>query len=185
MNSPWEVFGWPVSLQLDEARLDEAFRELSQKLHPDAGGKVGEFERLEEAKQCLEQPARRLEAWLNFHGVRSGHSAAIPSEVGEMFVRVGEITQGVDDWQASPKVSGLGKALWQQEGLKWKTRLEALMDEVTEREKGLVEELPNLEEAATQNEFERALEVRAEFGFMAKWRTSLRKSFGCLWEDLV
>ena len=180
----WEILGLPISLVLSPETVEEYFRTASEGSHPDAGGKAGEFEAFREARDLLGDDFRRLEAWLEVQGVEIAHSGAVSAEVGEMFVRVNELTTGVDDWAeaGSTKASGLGKALWQKQGFEWKARLEELLDELAKWQEKEVATFEGLEESL---DFAKALSVRATMGFQRKWRASLQERFGKIWEGLV
>jgi len=184
-GSPWEVVGLSKSLSLDETSLEARYRELSKALHPDAGGNEADFSKLQEAKAILESPGRRLDAWLKTQGIETERTMVVTESVGQMYGRIDELTRGVDGWAAKPKMSGLGKALWQKEGLEWKSRLEESIDELTAWENRLGEELSELDKANGDGVNERVVELRAEFGFLTKWQAGLRERFGKIWEALV
>ena len=185
--SVWEELGFELRLVFAEGEVEERFRERSQGTHPDSGGEEGVFERLREARNDLLNDFKRLELWLKAHGIEVSHSGNISPEIGEMFGRVGEVTSGVDLWveRGVTVNSGLGKALWQKEGFSWKTRVEVLIDEVDVWQEKLVSKFPALEEGKAQDDFAQALQVRAELGFLRKWRSELQTRFGKIWEGLV
>lgn len=183
MNA-WEKLGLPVCLVLEQEVVEQKFRELGEGLHPDVGGEAGRFEELREARDLLRDDFRRLEAWLRNRGVEFAHSGGVSGEVGEMFVRVEEVNRGVDAWlqEGNEKSSGLGKALWQKEGVEWKGRVEALLQEVAEWQERVVAGFAELEEGFEEG---KALAVRSELGFLRKWKAGLQGRFARLWEGLV
>lgn len=183
MNA-WQKLGLPVCLSLEAENIEQCFRQASEGAHPDAGGEAGRFEELREARDVLRDDFRRLEAWLHFKEVELSHSGVVSPEAGEMFVKVNELTTGVDHWlaQGAAKSSGLGKALWQKEGFTWKARLEVLQEEVAEWYERTVADFAAVE---SNLDFEKALLIRGELGFLRKWKASLQERFGKIWEGLV
>ncbi len=183
MNA-WQKLGLSVCLDLSEEKVEESFRRVSEGAHPDAGGELGRFEEIREARDLLRDDFLRLEAWLELQGVELTHSGVISPEVGEMFVRVNEVTQGVDDWFAArvTKSSGLGRALSQKEGLEWKAQVEELIGVVAEWQEKAVMAFVSLEEDLVVSN---ALKVRDELGFLRKWHALLQGCFGRIWEGLI
>jgi molecular chaperone HscB len=83
------VLGVPQSFELDQGRLDERFRTLSRKLHPDRFARASAKERrfsleqttlLNDAYRTLQDPARRAEHLLELRGVRPVSDTAMPEE---------------------------------------------------------------------------------------------------------
>ena len=83
------VLGLPRSFELDPAQLDERFRTLSRKLHPDRFARASAKERrfsleqttlLNDAYRTLQDPARRAEHLLELRGVRPLSDTAMPEE---------------------------------------------------------------------------------------------------------
>ncbi len=73
----FELFGLPLNYQLDRARLDERYRELQRKVHPDRYASAGDQERrisvqqaaqLNEGYQVLKDPLRRGRYLLELRG---------------------------------------------------------------------------------------------------------------------
>ena len=182
MNA-WEELGLPVGLVLKPREIEEAFREKSEGAHPDSGGKAGEFERLREARDLLQDEFRRLELWLDLQGAERAHSGAISERVGTMFAKVSETTAGVDAWleREAGVATSLGKAVWQKEGFGWKMRVEGLLQEVDDWRTGVVAQFSEM----SASKVERALELRGELGFLRKWKHQLQGRYGKIWEGLV
>jgi len=83
------VLGLPRGFALDEGALDERFRNLSRKLHPDRFARATARERrfsleqttaLNDAYRTLQDPARRAEHLLELRGVRPVADTAMPEE---------------------------------------------------------------------------------------------------------
>lgn len=186
MNS-WEVLGLPIRLDLSIEEVESAFRLASEGAHPDAGGEAGQFELLREARDGLRDDYQRLQRWLRAHQVEVAHSGMVSNEVGNMFGRVNELIVGVDGWleKGDSITTTLGKALWQKEGFGWKARIEELLQLVTDWQERVTAVFPELEESAQAGDYEKALRVRGELGFLRKWRQQLQTRYGKLWEGLV
>jgi molecular chaperone HscB len=83
------VLGLPRSFELDTGQLDQCFRTLSRKLHPDRFARASARERrfsleqttlLNDAYRTLQDPARRAEHLLELRGVRPLSDTAMPAE---------------------------------------------------------------------------------------------------------
>ena len=83
------VLGLPRSFELDAGELDERFRTLSRKLHPDRFARASAKERrfsleqttlLNESYRTLQDPARRAEHLLELRGIRPVSDTAMPEE---------------------------------------------------------------------------------------------------------
>lgn len=187
MRTSWDQLALPLRLDIAKEEIEGAFRERSAAAHPDGGGSAGEFEKIREARNALLEPASRLTQWLECHHIEPTHSGIISNEIGKMFERVGTVTQAVDAWsgKGTKITSGLGKALWQKEGLQWKEQVEVLLNEVSDWQASLVESFPELQRAAEENTFEKAIATRNELGFLRKWQSELQSRFGKIWEGLI
>ena len=72
----FEILGMSSGLVFSDEAVREAFREAGKQVHPDAGGKDGEFAALREAFAMVLSPSRRLKHWLELRGT--------PGEVREI-----------------------------------------------------------------------------------------------------
>ncbi|TMB36431.1 MAG: Fe-S protein assembly co-chaperone HscB, partial [Deltaproteobacteria bacterium] len=90
-NAPdkFAVLGLPRGFELEARQLDERFRTLSRKLHPDRFARATARERrfsleqttlLNDAYRTLQDPARRAEHLLELRGVRPLSDTAMPEE---------------------------------------------------------------------------------------------------------
>jgi molecular chaperone HscB len=85
----FRTLGLPRSYDLDEGALEERYRALSRKLHPDRFARAAPKERrfsleqttlLNDAYRTLKDPARRAEHLLELRGVRALGAARVPGE---------------------------------------------------------------------------------------------------------
>jgi molecular chaperone HscB len=83
------VLGLPRRYDIDDAGLDERFRALSRKLHPDRFARASAKERrfsleqitlVNDAYRTLRDPARRAEHLLELRGIRPLSDTAMPEE---------------------------------------------------------------------------------------------------------
>jgi molecular chaperone HscB len=83
------VLGLPRSFEVDAGQLDQRFRSLSRKLHPDRFARASAKERrfsleqttlLNDAYRRLQDPARRAEHLLELRGVRPLSDTAMPED---------------------------------------------------------------------------------------------------------
>jgi molecular chaperone HscB len=88
-HDKFAVLGVPRSFELAESQVDERFRALSRKLHPDRFARASAKERrfsleqttlLNDAYRTLRDPARRAEHLLELRGVRPLSDTAMPEE---------------------------------------------------------------------------------------------------------
>ena len=88
-HDKFAVLGLPRSFELAEGEVDERFRALSRKLHPDRFARASAKERrfsleqttlLNDAYRTLRDPARRAEHLLELRGVRPLSDTAMPEE---------------------------------------------------------------------------------------------------------
>jgi molecular chaperone HscB len=85
----FSVLGFPRGYEVDAHALDERFRALSRKLHPDRYARAPARERrfsleqttlLNDAYRVLKDPARRAEHLLELRGIRPLSETAMPEE---------------------------------------------------------------------------------------------------------
>jgi curved DNA-binding protein CbpA len=102
MTDAFSVFEFSRAPWLDEGELKERFHRLSAARHPDVAGGSGEaFSELNEAYQILRFPVARLRHFLNLTAPEAIlNSAAIPPEMGDMFMRVASLKQSVQRYSA-------------------------------------------------------------------------------------
>jgi molecular chaperone HscB len=88
----FQVFGIPARYAIDEAALEQRYKELTKLLHhdrfarADARARRASLERsvqLNEAWRCLKDPIRRAEYLLSLHGIDIGEMAGTSRQAGE------------------------------------------------------------------------------------------------------
>ena len=111
----FQLFDLPATYALDRERLDNAYRELQNKVHPDKFAAKSEAEqrvamqwatRANEAYQTLRSPMRRATYLCELHGVdleTESNTAMAPAFLMQQM----EWREGLDDARAAKDVNGL------------------------------------------------------------------------------
>jgi len=165
-------------LVVEGEAVQEAFRRAGARMHPDAGGSVEAFERLEEARRVLIEPGRRLRHWLELEGIEGEWRGSLSSGLMDLFDEVGAGLQRAEEVRREREraSSALARAM-----------LEGRLQEARERVEALQERV-EAEQAAREARFEAVArgevdgwELARELAFLGKWRAQLRESFAALW----
>jgi len=78
LQSHFELFGLPAAFGLDSVALDQAYREIQSRVHPDRFAHAGDAERraslqwttrVNEAYRILKNPVQRAKHLLELHGI--------------------------------------------------------------------------------------------------------------------
>ncbi len=177
----FQILGLEPALALADETVRAAYREAGKRLHPDAGGRDGEFAALKEAFAVISSPSRRLGLWLELRGTRADVRGTIDPSLMDLFAEVGRITQ-----QAETVVRKREEAK--------SILVRALLESETQSCREMVAQTISLVETAIEREcarfshFENATEVDLEvastcarsLAFLEKWRAGLRACFARL-----
>jgi curved DNA-binding protein CbpA len=177
----FEILGIPPGLVFSEDALREAFREAGKQLHPDAGGKEGEFSTLREAFAIISSPSRRLRHWLELRGTPGEVRGSIDHSLMELFSAVGAATQQAEMVirKREEARSALGRAMLEGEAQVCRETVEQAISWVERRMACECSEFPKLEMAAMV-EVAPASEIARNLAFLEKWRSGLRACFSRL-----
>ena len=181
MTSAFEILGIPSGLVFTEDGLREAFREAGKRVHPDAGGKDGEFVALREALAVISSPSRRLRHWLELRGTPGEVRGSIDPSLMELFSAVGAVTQQAETVirKREEARSALVRAMLEGETQVCREAVEQAISRVEKQITRECSEFPKLEAAVVVN-VEHASEIARNLAFLEKWRAGLRACFSRL-----
>lgn len=179
--SAFEILGVFPGLVFSEDALREAFREAGRQVHPDAGGKDGEFSTLREAFALVSSPSRRLKYWLELRGTPGEVRGSVDHSLMELFSVVGAITQKAETAirKREEAKSSLVRAMLEGEIQTCRESVELAISQVEKVINRECSVFPKLEIAAVVD-VKQASEVARNLAFLEKWRTGLRACFSRL-----
>lgn len=177
----FEILGISPGLVFSEEALRVAFRDAGKQVHPDAGGKDGEFVALREALAVISSPSLRLRHWLELRGTPGEVRGSIDHSLMELFSMVGTVTQQAETVirKREEVRSALVRAMLEGETQVCREAVEQAISQVEKRISHECSEFPKLEAAAVVN-VEQASEIARNLAFLEKWRTGLRGCFSRL-----
>ena len=181
MINAFETLGIPLGLVFTDEALREAFRLAGKMVHPDAGGKDGEFASLREAFAVVSSPSRRLRHWLEWRGITAETRGAIAPSLMDFFTEIGTITQQAQAFirRRSEAKSALVRAMLEGEAQLCRESVERLIARLEVMICHECGAFPQLE--ITENlDVEGASTVARSLAFLEKWRASLRAIFAQL-----
>ncbi|MES2997467.1 MAG: hypothetical protein V4733_11720 [Verrucomicrobiota bacterium] len=172
------ILGLKRRLVLSDEELRAAFREAGARMHPDAGGKDGNFTRLEAARALLASPGRRLRLWLATGGIAVEPRGTVDGRLMDLFAKIGETTRTAEEIvrRRMEAKSALPLALTEEGAQRSREAVEELIAEV---ERELAEEcghFPAMEEGAADDVHARVRNL----AFLEKWRAALRSLYARL-----
>lgn len=178
MQDAFGKLGLERRLEVSADELREAFREAGKRAHPDAGGQAEAFASVEEARQVLADPGRRLRHWLELQGVEGGLRGSVSGAMMELFSRVGAGLQGADGLirERERARSALAKALLEGRVQATREELESLSERISEATDACVGCFGRIEAGELDG-----WQVARDLAFLEKWRAQVRERFGGLW----
>ena len=177
----FEILGMSSGLVFSDDAVREAFREAGKQVHPDAGGKDGEFAALREAFAMVLSPSRRLKHWLELRGTPGEVRGSIDHSLMELFSAVGAVTQRAETVirKREEAKSSLVRAMLEGETQVCREAVELAISRVETRITHECSVFPELEVAAVVD-VAQASEIARNLAFLEKWRTGLRGCFSRL-----
>ncbi len=180
MTDAFALLGLPPRAALDEAALQEAWRQAARSAHPDQpGGDAAHAAELNAALDTLKSPVSRLKHLLELHQVPW---RAVPLDAGlmQLFERLGPLLQRGTALlsQKQAAASALAKALLARQELQQREALEDLGTEIAEAWKALEDRLPELDSRLTAGDSQAWTDLQAcqaRLAYLDKWRRQLRE----------
>ena len=177
----FEILGMSSGLVFSDEAVREAFREAGKQVHPDAGGKDGEFAALREAFAMVLSPSRRLKHWLELRGTPGEVRGSIDHSLMELFSAVGAVTQRAETVirKREEAKSSLVRAMLEGETQVCREAVKLAISRVETRITHECSVFPELEVVAVVD-VAQASEIARNLAFLEKWRTGLRGCFSRL-----
>ena len=171
-----------MSLLVTPEEIESAWLTLCKEKHPDAkkrGDLSRESAEINEAREVLSQPSRKLEHWLNLQGKKSASSkySAVSDSLMDLFSRIGKCLGDADavlvDLEKS--TTALGRSLHTERALDAQLNLQAQLREITEFIQAAASRFPQFEKEAQENQFDNAATTLGELKFLQKWEAECQK----------
>ena len=178
MPTPFHTLRLPVSLDFTQQQLEDNYRQQSKLCHPDGGGSTEDFEALTVAKAQLEDPAKRLTAYLQAaHPGTNLDRGAISPEIADLFPIVATLLESTKAALASydSAQSALQKALLQPRLLELQAKVSSELDHLSQLERQFSSR------AADHVPPQELGELARSITFIQKWRAQLQAEYGKLW----
>jgi curved DNA-binding protein CbpA len=178
MNA-YQVLGLAERLDVSEDALAVAFREAGKRLHPDAGGGEGDFNGLQQAREILASPSKRLRHWMELRGIVLDPRGAVSAGLMDFFAEIGAATQAAEAVIRKREAarSALAKALLENEIQMAREAVEALQGRIGVR---ICEACAGFAELEETPDGEVAARLARDLAFLEKWRAALRAMFSRL-----
>jgi curved DNA-binding protein CbpA len=159
---------------LDPATLKEVFRRKTLEHHPDitTSGSEGEFARLNEAYQVLQDPKRRLQHLLELQGrTTSSVGRPVPPDLQDLFLEIGATNQRAAALleKARGASSALARSLLKPESAAVQREIENLRTKLRDMIEDANRELQDTN--LTQLDAIAALQQR--FAYLGRWSSQL------------
>ena len=193
MTDYFALLGFERSSWLEVEEVNARFLELSSKAHPDRVHGEGDeavrdanrrFAELNAAAVCLREPRERLQHLLELEtGSKQNFAQAIPAELMDLVMRVGQTCRSVDQYLAerTKATSPMVQAQLFGQGLDWSDRVNELQQAVGDlRGKAEID----LKEIAEHWPAEKAIpqlqRLAHVFATVARWEGQLKERFAAL-----
>ncbi len=173
-----DMLGLADPLCAEEATLREAFRTAGKRMHPDAGGSVEEFERLQSAQRLLSRPGERLRGWLEDRGIAGDVRGSLSSELMERFSAVADVVQRSQSLakESDGCRSALAKALLEPQKHAIREEISAVQQQLSAL---LLHQVGRFSAVASgEIDDAEAWQLVRDLLFLEKWQAQLREEFG-------
>ncbi|MEZ5433940.1 MAG: J domain-containing protein [Verrucomicrobiales bacterium] len=182
LTDAFALLGLPRRLDLKEADIEEAWRALSLRHHPDRpGGDAALSAGANEARETLRRPGPRLRHWLALHGQPAARSAALDPATMDLFSAVAEGLAKADDAlrRKAAATSAIGRATVAAAELQAQLGLQALQGRLTSGLTQAVSQFSELDSRFTAEGLEAVLKeartLAATLAFLEKWEAQCRE----------
>ncbi|MBB5353650.1 hypothetical protein HNR46_003911 [Haloferula luteola] len=158
--------------------LRAAFREAGKTRHPDGGGTVEGFERLQQALACLIDPGARLRHWLELEGREGELRGAVGPGVMDFFSSIGPVLQEADGLlkEREGAQSQLARALLEPRIQECREKLEGIQEQLDVAREERESRFPEVERGELDG-----WTVARELAFFGKWSAQIRAKFAAMW----
>lgn len=178
MIDAFEELGIKRSLLLEVSDLRESFRERGKLAHPDAGGGMEAFLRLQQSLALLSEPSSRLRHWLELNGVEGDIRGAISLSLVDFFDEISRRLAKADALIRERKAasSHLAKALLEGRVHACREELEDLQGRISEMTEERVAGFGGIERGEIDG-----WKVARDLAFLGKWMNQVKERYAELW----
>ncbi len=179
-SSAFSLLSLEPSIDLDLEALKSSFQEASQCHHPDQGGSLDAFEKINQAYQALKQKPTRLIEILKHFEVSFEARGSISPQVENLFKEVGELIQKAEPVlkQKEQTSTPLALALIENQVLEIQQEISAKIQDLNQKEALIFNELLKNED---EIDVELIQETTRSLLFIQKWRAQLQSCFARCW----
>jgi hypothetical protein len=173
--------GVPRQVDPGDEQIEDAWRELSRRLHPDSpDGDPARSAAVNRAHEILAQPGTRLRHWLELNG-RTARNAAMSKDTMSLFSKVGTVLQAADEvlMKRAAATTAMGKAVLAAREWQVQADLQKLLGEITA---AIGTEIDRFTEIDEKN-FTLGESTAAALGFLEKWQAQIRERLLALMAD--
>lgn len=180
MNNAFAVLELPCSLHLSPEQVDEAWRSKSKAAHPDSdplSSSDDDSANLNEARQTLLDPARRLGHWLEIKGIQPPASSTLDDDSMNLFSQIGEAIRSADKAIEKQKSAStaLGKAVVAGEAIAAQLAVQNQLGTIHSKISETENRFQDIEDLAEKGEFDLAVTLLNKLRFFKKWETECQK----------
>jgi curved DNA-binding protein CbpA len=180
MTDHFALLEQPRAPWLDPAVLKEVFHRKTLEQHPDSTRAAeGDFARLNEAYQVLQDPKRRLFHLLEMHGARAASTdQVVPEELQELFLEIGALNQRTTQLLEKIRTASnpLSRSLLKSEVVAAQKNVASLRDNVRELTSAADERLRQLNPAWLTDPSALIADAAAlylRFSYLGRWSAQL------------
>jgi DnaJ-domain-containing protein 1 len=192
MTDYFSLLGFERSPWLDAEAVQARFLERSAEAHPDRvhGDEAAmkeanqRFADLNAAAACLREPRERLQHLLELEtGSKQNFAQAIPNELMDLVMRVGETCRSVDEFlkERAKASSPMMQAQFFGQGLEWSDRVSELMSAVNELRTRAEAQLKGIASGwPAEKPISELQKLAHVFATVARWEGQLKERFAAL-----
>lgn len=174
----YRVLGLPLRLDIDDARVEAAWRQLSREAHPDvSGGDKDLAADVNRARDLLASPASRLRHWLDLRGVEIPRQSPIDGDLMTLFSAIGETLRQVDDLlvKRAAATTHLSRALLAAPEMAAQQSIQSRLAHLKGETEAIRDRFASHESAWNdRGDTRAAVADLARLGFLEKWESQCR-----------
>ncbi len=175
MDNLFKMLHLPHSLTVSAGEIDDAWRSLSQKYHPDVNASVNgdQLADLNKARETLLKPVGRLGEWLRLKcDDPPSRNAALSEDLMLLFASVGDALRQADAViEAMKKAqSALAKSLLAPQVITSQMAIQTQLGKIMAQNNRIEAAFPQFEGAAENSDFQAARAALGELKFLDKWQ---------------
>jgi len=179
----FKILSLPRKAALDEGSLQRAYDERSRVAHPDHGGSENLSAQLNEARQILGSPEKRLKHLLDLAAppeATAWRVVPLDEEMMSVFMALGRALEESGRFldRKNKATSALAKALLADEEMLQRETLEALgftMAKLVDRMEARLPAVDRALESPDETLWKELAALQARFAYVSKWQAQVRE----------